>query len=667
MVYYYRRRRNYWKRRRPFYWRRPRRTFWRKRRRRHRVRRKLPYLHLKEWQPKVIRKFAIKGMYCLFQCNHKLLNHNYTQYMESIPPEGQPSGGGFSLNKFTLDCLYNEHEKARNIWTKGNKNLPLIRYTGCRFRIYRPKNIDAVVKFQNCFPMTATNLTYVGTQPYMMMLSKDSKKISRLDNTKNKKPYKQFKFPPPQQMTNKWFFSADIAKKGLIMVAATAASFDEMYISKYAESDTISFLVLNTKIFQNRQFATLTTTGYNPKDRFWLWGTSSTDTNPKIGNMVFLGDTTQYKAGVEIDKIPNLTQPKTIKDYLDNYASNPDYWGNPFHAQYTEHEDHLYFTTQSPHVALQPYTSKPLTETINNLGFTKVTQELYFNVRYNPNKDKGYNTQIYFKSNWQAQTGWEPPTNPNLILTGFPLWLIVWGWIDYHLKLAEITNVDTHYIIAIKSDAIEPQELHLDAWVPLDKQFLHGDSEWHDNQGRTDWDNTHWYPQTHYQHRTIETIAQSGPATAKLGKNITEELHCEYAFYFKAGGCVPPMDKITDPTKQPIYPIPTNIAEPNSLQSPTEPIDTFLYQFDERRGQITEKAADRISKDFTSTKTLFADSETTGSDVPVLQTFKEIQDSSEEEETQETSLLQQLIKQRTKQQLIRHRIKQLLTQLQLQT
>ncbi len=53
---------------------------------------------------------CVKGMYCLFQANHNLLTRNYTQYMESIPPEGIPSGGGFSLNRFTLDCLFNEHE-----------------------------------------------------------------------------------------------------------------------------------------------------------------------------------------------------------------------------------------------------------------------------------------------------------------------------------------------------------------------------------------------------------------------------------------------------------------------------------------------------------------------------------------------------------------------------
>lgn len=124
------------------------------------------------------------------------------------------------------------------------------------------------------------------------------------------------------------------------------------------------------------------------------------------------------------------------------------------------------------------------------------------------------------------------------------------------------------------------------------------------------------------------------------------------------------MDKITDPSLQPTYPIPTNIADPNSLQSPREPIETFLYCFDERRGQITETAAQRITKDIKPSKTLFTDSITTGTDVPVLQTFQETQDSEEEEETKEATLFQQLQQQRIKQHNIRRRIQQLLIQLQ---
>nr|UGV35165.1 MAG: ORF1 [TTV-like mini virus] len=663
MAYYYRRYRYPWWRRRNYRWRRPRRPFRKPRRRRHRVRRKkLKYLKLKQWQPGCIRKLTVKGLYCLFEANHRLLTNNYTQYMESIPPEGIPSGGGFSINRFNIDCLYSEHQKARNVWTKGNKNLPMIRYTGCEFKIYRPEKCDAVVKFQNCYPMEATDLTYFSTQPYIMMMTKGSHKIKRLGDTKNKKPYKKFKLPPPQQMTNRWFFAADIYKTGLIMATATAADFKNIYISPYAESNTITLRLLNTKLFENTHFNQHLTTGYHPKENIWLWAPYNGNTNTQFKDMIFLGNTVSYQKGQEIAKLPQTNQTNigtAINKYMQNYSN----WGNPFHEDYLNGKHKIYYTTKSPTIAMSGYTQKAITTPINELGFNELHQELYFIGRYNPNRDRAKDNIIYFIKNTE-EGGWDIPPKQSLITEGYPLWVSIWGLRDYHAKLGDMQHMDTDYITVIQTKAIEPQDINMKYFVVLDKEFTHGDSEWHEGENRTPWDNVHWYPMMHYQHRSLEIIGQSGPAVPKLGPYKTEELHCEYKFYFKVGGCIPPMDQITDPAKQTPFPIPTNINDPNSLQNPNEPIESYLYSFDERRGQITKTAAQRIKQDFTTSKTLFTDSETTGTDVPILQTLQEIPLSEEEEEAEETTLFQQLINQRNKQLRIRKRIKQLLTSLQ---
>lgn len=583
--------------------------------------------------------------------------------MESVPLEGTPSGGGFSINRFNIDCLYNEHLKARNVWTRGNNNLPMIRYLGCQWKIYRPTNCDAVVKFQNCYPMEATNLTYHSSQPYIMMMTKNTHKISRLQNTKNKKPYKKITLKPPQQMTNRWFFTADMYKVGLSMITATAADFENIYISKYSESDTISLKLLNVKIFQNRQFNHLPTNGYHPKEGMWLWAESNGETNTQFKDMIFLGNTLLYNKGTAIDRLQGYNPTCTIAQALEKYKNNAD-WGNPFHEDYLNRTHQLWFTTNSPWTVFAgTYINKPVTTPISQLPFQRLDQELYFEGRYNPNKDRAQN-MIYFLKTTEAQVGWDPPEKESLITKNLPLWVLTWGLRDYHTKLADMQHMDTDYIAVIQSKHIEPQDISLQYYVLLDKKFTHGDSEWNDEHQRTAWDNIHWHPMLHYQHRSIEDIGQSGPAVPKLGEYKTAELHCEYKFYFKIGGCIPPMEEITDPAKQTPFPIPTNITETNSLQSPDTPIENYLYKFDERRQQITSTAAKRITKDFTTAKSLFADTETTGSDVPILQALQEVQDSSEEEETQETTLFQQLINQRNKQLRIRKRIKQLLTSLQ---
>nr|UHS18450.1 MAG: hypothetical protein [Betatorquevirus sp.] len=660
MAYYYRPYRQRWWRRRRYRWKRARRPFrfFRKRRRQRVRKKKLKSLKIRQWQPGCIRKLVVKGLYCLFEANHRLLTNNYTQYMESVPPEGIPSGGGFSINRFNINCLWSERQKARNVWTTGNKNLPMIRYTGCEFKIYRPIHCDAVINFQNCFPMEATDLTYHSAQPYIAMMTKHSKKITRLSNTKNKKPYKKYKFPPPQQMTNRWFFASDIYNTGLIMLTSSAADFENIYISPYSESNTVSLKLLNVKLFTNRHFNQLPTTGYHPKDGFWLWASANGEENPQFKEMIFLGNTIQYQKGTEIGKLQDISTTTTIKDAMSKYT-NSKYWGNPFHEDYLNKTHRIWYTHNSPQITLGTKT-EPITTTINKLQFQPLDQELYFEGRYNPNRDRSKNSLVYFLKTTEEASGWDPPEKESLITRGFPLWVSMWGLRDYHEKLKDMQHMDTDYIAVIQTEAIEPQDIQLKYFVLLDKQFTHGDSEWHDGQNRTPWDNIHWHPMLHYQHRSLETIGQSGPAVPKLGPYKTAELHCEYKFYFKVGGCVPPMAEITDPAEQTSFPIPTNITESNSFQSPNEPIQSYLYSFDQRRHEITSTAAKRITKDFTTTTPLFTDSTTTGTDVPILQTLQEIEDSEEEEETKETTLLQQLINQRAKQQRISKRIKQLL-------
>nr|UGV33991.1 MAG: ORF1 [TTV-like mini virus] len=666
MVYYYRQwRKPWWRRRRRRLWRRRTRGFVRRTRRKRRVRKKLRYLPLKEWQPSCIRKFCVKGMYCLYQANHKKLNTNWAQYEASIVPENTPGGGGYSLLRFTLDALYEQHQLARCIWTKSNKYLPFVRYTGCTFKIYRPEVTDVVVKFQNCYPMTASPLLYMGTQPSIMMMSKNSYKIRCKKNNPTGKPYKKFKFPPPQNMINKWFFFADISKVGLILMATTAASFDQYYISESAESNNITLYAMNVKLFTNRNFKNISTNGYHPSEQKYMWATNGDEQSPKVKDLIYLGNSIEYQNGTTLQEFKNKNPSLTkLNDLVSKYMENRANWGNPFHNNNTDHKHRLWFTTTPPIQALQNTTAaetKTLDTPITTINFTQIHQELFFPIRYNPQKDTGQDTMLYLLPNWKDEYGWEPPTNEKLILSGYPAWLIIWGFLDYHKKLGEITQQGTHYIFVLQSKHMSPE---LPYYVFIDHNFWQGDSEYY--QGRTAFDDLNWFPMTRYQDASQETLAQSGPGVAKLGKNKNSECHCEYKFYFKAGGCMPPMEKITDPSKQPTYPIPNNLANPNSLQSTEEPIETFLYQFDERRGQITAKAADRITKDYGLTQSIFTDSTTIGADLPVLQTPQEEMYSSEEEETKKETLFQQLLHQRNKQKLLRQRINQLLIQLQQQ-
>nr|UHS18316.1 MAG: hypothetical protein [Betatorquevirus sp.] len=645
-----------WRRRHRLWTRRFRTTLRRRKRRRpRRVRKKLKFLKLIQWQPQSIRRCTIKGLYCLFQCNHKRLNYNFAQYETEIRPKNIPGGGGYSLLRFTLNALFEQNQLVRNVWTRGNKNYPFVRYLGCEFRVYRPENVDVCIKFQNCYPMTASPFLYMATQPSILMQSRNSRKIPCKRTSKRQKPYIKFKFPPPQNMTNKWFFSHDISNIGLILVATSACSFDQYYISKYAENTTIEFQVLNTKIFQNRQFRNTTTTGYYPKENFYMFSSNGDEPKPTWLQLQYLGNTIEYQYGETI-----ATHDTTETNYpvrLQQYLSNRKYWGNPFHSYNFDKKHRLWFSNSPPSQIIPRTYTKAKTP----ITLTEITQEMYFTIRYNPMQDTGQDVQLYLLKNWAEETGWNPPQNEKLIVSGFPLWLIVWGYHDYQKKLAEVTDIEHHYILTFKHPKLEPK---LDAYIPLNYSFTQGTSEYYPQDERTTQDNLNWYPMLHYQLGAIENIAAGGPGTAKLGEFKNAECHCEYKFKFKFGSCQAPMEKTTDPEKQPTFPMPNNFNETNSLQSPEEPIQSYLYNFDERWGQITKTAADRILKDQPTKSTLFTDSTTIGTDVPLHQTLQEEMYSSEEEETKKETLFEQLQHQRNKQKQLRHRIKQLLIELQ---
>ncbi len=139
--------------------------------------------------------------------------------------------------------------------------------------------------------------------------------------------------------------------------------------------------------------------------------------------------------------------------------------------------------------------------------------------------------------------------------------------------------------------------------------FITGNSPY--EQGVNPLDYPRWYPMVQYQEQAINDLLQTGPGTAKFNGKKTVEGKCLYTFYFKFGGAPPPMVHIKDPTDQPDFPIPNQIMETTSLQDPTCPPEQYLYNFDQRRGYLTERAAKRIKKDWPLTESIFTDGTTT--------------------------------------------------------
>nr|UGV35082.1 MAG: ORF1 [TTV-like mini virus] len=639
MPYYWRRNylRNYWRRRRrhwPRTWRT--RPLIRRRRRRYRVRKrffpkKLKTIRLREWQPRTIKLCKIKGFIPLIICGRDRQTFNFMQYYQSIPRVGEPSGGGWSSIVFSLGALYQQFERLMNWWTKDNDGLPLARYLGSKFTFYRSWDTDYIVTWQTCPPMTDTEHKHLNSHPYRQLLSKKNITVPNLVRHQYKHNYIKKRFPPPSLLTNKWYFQQDICNTNLLMLTTTAVNLDQFWIPNNEVSNTITFLSLNTNIFQNPNFHDPGgTLGYQPKTTYILWADdhNSQHTPENFTNFIYLGDANKYTYGKTQHN--NQTPPQPSQS-----------WGNPFYRDHTHRDTVLYYTTKMPTAYTDNTTPKTRADPI------------YITCRYNPLADTGHGNEVYFKSTSISKNPIHTPeTNPDIHISGFPLWLILWGWPDWIEKSKPINQIYLNYYIVIKSDFITPK---LPGYVPLDAFFtqLQQDQE----SLLTETDKNYWHPRWAYQQKTINQIGNSGPATPKINKSQSIQVNARYTFYFKWGGCPAPMQHIKDPCEQPKFPVPNNIIQTIQITDPATEKTTLLYDFDQRRDELTATAAKRLKKAKDSKTNIFPDLLN-----PSIQKEETSETSSEEETEISQTITNQLLRIRRKRLRLQHKLNKLISQ-----
>lgn len=573
----------------------------------------------------------------------------------SVAPERLPSGGLFGIKNFNLEGLYNEHEQLRNSWSVTNKSLPLMRYTGCKFKIYKPENVDVILTYDNNMPMKSSLEMYETLHPGVHIHMKHKLIVTSKKTTTKGKLYKTLKIKPPAPLQNKWYFQADLSRIPLCQLRACAASLDEFFIHGKSISTSMTITYINPTAIENTNFKYNETSGYYSKitsqGKIYLYSQGKTEikTGTLFTNLVFLGQTQINQPG---KTFPVKTQEtSSVEKYLPKYK-NTD-WGNPWYTKYLTREYKVYQSTMSYNAIVQRILST--TEEEHKVKETDSFTEVFLTdaKRYNPFNDDGSQNIIFLKTVRDYTDKWELPTDQDLIQVGLPLWVLTFGFTDFLKKLKKNLKIDTEYMVVLKTKhTTEP----LQPYMPLlDPNFIQGNSPYEKKPNPED--QTRWYPCTQMQQQTINNIAISGPGSPKLPPLESVQAIAFYSFYFKWGGNPPPMEKITDPKDQIQYHIPTNIRQTNSLQNPTTRPEYYLYNFDERRSQLTDKAIQRLQKDFTPQKPFISD----GSHFEAaLQSRQESppETSSSEEEEETEALLLKLQQQRLKHKRLKQRLLQ---------
>nr|UGV33854.1 MAG: ORF1 [TTV-like mini virus] len=671
----------YWKRyynwyRRPWFRRRrSRKNFRRRYTRRYRVRKtfkkKLNRIIVRQWQPACIRKCSIKGTACLLYLNCNRLGHNSTLYEESITPEHWPGGGAFSVCQFSLDSLYSLHQKCRNWWTSSNVDLPLCRYNGCKVRFYQCEKTDYVVKVNINLPSPSNKLTYPSCHPKLLLMNTHRIVIPSKQNHKRRKPYITKFFRPPQQLQTKWYFQVDFYKTPLIQFYTAATNLNYQFIRPQANSTTITFYSINTQLIQNRNMSTQTTISWPFKklgtlsQYMYIFVGANLPAQAEdilIADLIPLTNIKQNKAGISYNEYTHSPTKEGFKTFLNEWFNH---WGNIFNHHHQEHKDNYYYSYVSPETIKNNIISnnkdhnvkwKEVSGQTSNMSFvlTKLTEDIYLPFQYNPNKDTGQDTKVYLLPNATGD-GWEPPSSPELILDGFPLWLILWGYSDFQTKLKKVTNINTQQMIVLKTHFTQrPTDMTI---VPISESFMKGNSPYEQQCLAPDFNM--WYPMQQYQEECINSILSTGPAIPFLDDSISENICINYNFKFKWGGCPPKSINVENPINQPQYPVPSNEHETTSLQSPAQALETTMYSFDYRHGQFTRTALDRITKDWESQPFISSITDTDKKQ-QLQQVLHELQTTEEEELQKETEIRNQLQQLKEQQQYLRRRIIQLM-------
>lgn len=605
-------------------------------------------------------------MFTLFEGPPGRFANNWPQYRDSLVPRYTPSGGGWGIFVFNLGALFDEFLRIRNWWTVTNLNLPLCRYLGCKFRFYKMEDIDYVVHYSTSYPMTDSAQAHADAQPSRMLMRRHKIIVPCKKRKPNSRNYIKKRIRCPRQLINKWFFQRDFVNTNLLMLTATACSLDDFDISKTQISNNIYLLTLNPIIFKHLNFDTHNTQGWQPKAGYYLYATLehiTPETSKPLGNLkfkdlIYLGQATRRYIGKTINE--TLQNNETLSKYF----QNPDNFGNIFCDDFIHGTAQGNYTLLVCNVQWSNFATSTTKESpVPSDKFTVMTESIYETITYNPDKDTGSGNLVYLVPNFQEKLDWEPTANELLEFHGYPLWMLLWGWPDWQKKLAEVQQIDQHYILIIKTQAFTPKR---NAYLLIDEPFINNTVEYpppgteHNEARPLLTDLLSWHPKFLYQQQSVDAICMSGPGSCKSQFSI--QAHCQYNFSFKWGGSSTTMETIADPSKQRVYPVPNNLPEQIQIENPSTNPETMLFPWDFRRDICTQKAIKRLREYETTDHSLSLPTVSWTNPRPpetqkdILETLIKTQ-TTKEKKKDNLQILQLL---RNKQQLLNQQLQQLI-------
>nr|UGV43575.1 MAG: ORF1 [Torque teno virus] len=600
-----RRRRRPTVRRRRWGRRRGRRTY----RRRRRTRRKRKRLVLTQWNPSTVRKCWIRGMFPMLICGHTTQGRNYADHMDDVIPQGRPYGGSLSTTTWTLQALFDQHQRFMNKWSYPNTELDLARYLGTTFWFYRDKLTDYIVTFNIVPPFKLNKYSCPSYHPGMMMQRRKKILVPSFQTKPKGRKAVKVKIGPPQLFEQKWYTQQDLCSVGLVSFAVSAASLTHPFCSPQTENVAVTFQVLKSFYYdgiginQQTQHTAIQQTLYTQGNYYQTFHTIgfintglkpgkkgsnelSSDLKTWITDTFNTGNNSTF--GFNSYKPDNTHLSKVLDWYWKEVTADNDITGSYQKANNKHLEYHL--GIYSP-IYLSPHRS--------NLQFPTAYQD----VTYNPIIDKGVGNQVWFQYNTKPTTEFDDK-QCKCHIVDIPLWATFYGYSDYiQTEIGIQQEIQNIGIVCIICPYTVPKLVHVESgkknWGFVFYDGLFGNGKMPDGSGNVPtYLQQRWHPRMRFQQNVMNDISMSGPFSYKDELKSTV-LTCKYKFRFLWGGNLIPQQVVRNPCKSDgrfdidphRFPRELQIADPRTMGP-----QWVFHTWDFRRGLYGKDAIKRVSE-----------------------------------------------------------------------
>lgn len=654
-------------------------------------------------------------------CGLNRTSFNSTSHADDHTFNNQAFGGGLCTTKYTLRILYQDWLAHHNYWTASNKDLDLARYLGCTIIFFKHPTVDFVARIRTMPPFDDTDATAMTLHPGMMMLSKKRIIIPSLKTRPSKKHFVRVRVGAPKLFEDKWYPQSDLCDVPLLTVHATAADLQYPFGSPLTNSICCNFQVLDSN-YDNILTVLEGTTDSEKRNSTYeqllnivtVYNTTQTaaqlskflptnNTNPLIASnadsdtiLVHKTNATQgntfsywstknphnntlYGGSAYVTKVDNTskTPPNQMKEankaYVTAAKKNLPNWRPPDIYPVSKPYPFEYYTGL--------YSSIFLSAGRSNWEIPGY----YTDISYNPLIDKGIGNMIWLDVITKTDSKYVEGKSKCLI-TNYPLWCMVYGYIDYCEKVLTHTTVMSEYRVVIRSPYTYPLLIKasdpLWGFVPYSENFGKGRLPG-GNPVPSLWSRVHWYPTAYHQTEVLECIAQTGPF-AYHSDERKASLTIKYKFRWKWGGNPIFQQMVRDPCKHQDGSAPHRQPRDLQVADPKYQVPQAIWHaWDFRHGLFSQTGIKRMSeqlphddfpterykrprKDTTVREEGLTQKEESSFGHRVLQPWVQ---SSQEEETEsqsdqeETSLQEQLKKQLLQQRLMGDKLRVLCRQL----